>query len=571
MAIKAELRLGIRDFNANLDRASQNVKQKAGEMKKDTKGIGRSLVDDIKAALPALSFAALGAGIKAALTRADDIADLKIALGETAETLQRVDYAAQQTASVGVEDLAKAMIKLEKNLGDLDNKAATEALANFGVTAAELARMPLDEKLIALSGAFQKARAEGTGVKDIMDLLGRSGASLIPMLAQSEEALRDLFEGAPAVADELIDRMAVLNDQFDGMIAKAKSLGMEAVGGLAGWAELIGDVASEGSLDAGFAKYESRDAERMRGMADQRRAKEAQAEALERQQAAAAAQAAADEREKAGEEAEKSIAKIKEELESEGLDLLPDDEKIAALQSKLAKMLRETVGLFSLKFETSTAGLEQLALAREGNAALPAEGQNSAQEAYEWLAKSRDIEKEIADLKSKTVKEELDAAKKREDELAAAREQAAAGGFALLDPEQQAARLREQLEGALGLKVGSSADLERGLATQRQAVADAKASGDTEAEMAALERLSESQRLAKEFSDSASALAPEAPAGGVGSLAGLVNQIFGRDPQAQQVEVLNRVADIAKQQRDRLDTVIKKMDEQPPVVKFADF
>lgn len=571
MAIQAELRLGIRDFNANLDRATQNVRQKAGEMKREGGGVGASLADGIKAALPALSLAALGAGIKSALNRADDIADLKIALGETAETLQRVDFASRQAAGVGIEDLSKSMIKLEKSLGDVENKNAAAALENFGLTADKLAAMPLDEKLLALSAAFQEARAEGTGVKDITDLIGRSAGDLLPLLGQSEQALLDLFEGAPVVAEELIDRMAVLNDQFDGLVDKAKASGIGIVGAWGEVGTFLADLASSGSLEKAFLNFDDRQIEALKSVASQREGRGAQADALEQQQADAAARRAADEREKQGEEAGAAIARMKDELEAQGLDLLPDDEKIGALQAKLAKMLQETVGLFSLNFETSTAGLEKLALAREANPNLPAEGQNSAQEAYEWLAKSRDLEKEIAELKAKTAKDEADAAKKRADDLASAREQAEAGGFALLDPEAQAARLREQLEGALGLKVGSSADLERGLATQRQAVADAKASGDTEAEMAALEKLNESQRLAKEFSDTAGGLAPEAPAGGVGSLAGLVNQMFGRDPQAQQVEKLETIAGLAKEQRDRLDKVLKKMDEQPPAVVFGNF
>ena len=571
MAIQAELRLGIRDFNANLDRATQNVRRKAGEMKREGGGVGQSLADGIKAALPALSFAALGAGIKAALTRADDIADLKVALGETAETLQRVDYAAQLTASVGIEELSKSMLKLEKGLGDVDNKAASEALANFGVTAADLARMPLDEKLISLSGAFQKARAEGTGVRDIMDLLGRSGASLIPMLGQSEEALRDLFGDAPVVADELIDRMALLNDQFDGLVMKAKSAGMGIVGA---WSEVgifLADLASTGSLEKAFLNFDDRQLEALKTITEQRASKDAQAEALERQQAEAAAQREADERTKAGEQAVKDIAKIKEQLEDQGIDLLPDDEKIGALQEKLKKMLGETVGLFSLKYDTTTAGLEQLALDREGNDALPAEGQNSAEEAYEWLVKARDIEAEIAALKAKSAKEEEDAAKKRLDELEAARKRAEEGGFALLDPEQQAAKLREQLEASLGFKVGSASDIEKGISLQRVKVEQARMRGDAEAEKAALDDLNESQRLAKEFSDAAMDLAPEAPAGGVGSLAGLVNQMFGRDPQAQQVEELRNLGTIAAQQRDRLDGIIKKMDEQESAVVFGGF
>lgn len=571
MAIQAELRLGIRDFKANLDRATQEVRRSAGSMKRESGGVGEALAGGIKAALPALSFAAVGAGIKSALQRADDLADLKIALGETAESLQRVDFAAKQTASVGVEELAKSVLKLEKNLADLDNKETAEALENLGLSAGKIAGLPLEEKLLAFSRAFQKAREEGTGVKDVMDLLGRSGASLIPMLGQSEEALRSLFESAPVVADELIDRMAVLNDQFDGLVDKAKSFGMEVVGGLVGWGELIGDVVTEGSIDDGFAAFQERDRERMRAAKDARELKAKQSSALDQQRADAAAQKEADEAANRGEKAAEGIARIKERLEDQGLDLLPDDEKIAALQAKLKKMLEETVGLFGLNFETSTAGLEQLALAREGMAGLPAEGQNSAQEAYEWLAKARDIEAEIAALRATESKAAADEAKKRATELEAARRAAEAGGFALLSPEAQAARLREQLEASLGMKVGGSADIDRGLASQRAKVAEARAKGDTEAELAALEQLNESQRLAKEFAGAAEGLAPEAPEGAVGSLAGLVNQLFGRDPAAQQLDELKRVGDLARDQRDRLDRILTKMDEQEGGVVFRDF
>ena len=534
-------------------------------MKRETGGIGTALAGEFKGLVPAMGLGAIGAGIKAALNRADELADLKIALGETAETLQRVDFAAQQAAGVGVEDLAKSVIRLEKGLGDVENKAAAEALANFGLSAGELAAMPLDEKLIALSEAFQKARATGTGVTDIMALLGKSSVDLLPLLGQSEEALRELFESAPVTSEQMIDSMAELNDRFDGLIAKAKNLGITAVGGLQGFGELISDIASEGSLEAGFAKFEQRDADRARKNKEAADRQKEQAEAIE---AAKAEAAEAKAKESAGED----IGRMKEKLEKESIDILPDDQKISALEAKLKEKLGSTVGMFSLKYDTSVEGLEALAKSREANVALPAEGQNSAKEAYEWLVAAKELEEEIANIKAKVAQDEeaerekaQKAAEKRAEELEDARKKAEEGGFALMTPEQQAAKLRKDLEEALGMEVKSSADIDAGLNKARGRVEAARAAGDTEAEKAALDALNESQGAAKEFMDAAAGLAPEAPSGGVGSLAGLVNQMMGRDPQAMQLEEAQRGNKIAEEQKKNLDKILTKMDGVPDV------
>jgi hypothetical protein len=580
MAIRAELRLGIRDFKANLDRATQEVRKSAGAMKRDTGGIGTELVKEFKGLLPAMGLGAIGAGIKSALNRADELADLKVALGETAETLQRVDFAAQQAAGIGVEDLAKAVIRLEKGLGDVENKKAADALESLGLSAEELAALPLDEKLIALSEAFQKSRATGTGVADIMDLLGKSAAELLPLLGQTEEALRELFENAPVTSEEMIDSMAELNDRFDGLIAKAKNFGITVVGGLAGWTELIGDIASEGSLEDGFAKFEQRDADRARKTQEAGERQKQQAEAIAAAQAAAKAEA--DEKKKAEDAAEAKdragadIGRLKEQMEADRIDVLPDDQKIAALEAKLKEKLGSTVGMFSLNFDTSIEGLEKLARSREGDGRLPAEGQNSAKEAYEWLVAAKEIEEQIAAIKAKVADEEeaerekaAKAAEKRREELEDARKKAEEGGFALMTPEQQAAKLRQDLEGALGIEVKSAADIDAGLNKARGRVEAARAAGDVEAEKAALDALNESQAAAKEFMDAAAGLAPDAPSGGVGSLAGLVNQMMGRDPQAMALEEAQRGNKIADEQRKALDKILKKMDNQPPDVRFG--
>lgn len=569
MAIQAELRLGIRDFKANLDRATQEVRKSAGTMKQETSGIGAGLASGIKGMLPALGFTAVAAGIKSVLNHADDIADLSVKLNESAEALQRVDHAAQIAGAGGVDQIGNAIIRLEKNLGMVENSKAAAALEHFGLTGEKLMGLPIDQKILALSGAFQQAREDGTGVADLMDLVGKSGADLIPMLGLAREELEALFRDAPVMAEAEIVALAKMNDQVDTLWAKLKNFGAGAVAGSAGIGQFLGDLLSTGSLEEAQIRMVDRDTEATRGVYARKEQQEATAKATEAQRSAAEAASA---EVKATDELAKSlaeIAKLKEDIARDKLDILPDDEKLAALQEKLKTMLGETVGNFSLNYETSTAGLAKLAQSREGNPSLPASGTNSAQEAYEWLAASLEIEKQIADLKEKAAKTEAELAEKRAADLATAREQAEAGGFTLLTPEQQAARLMEQLEGSLGIDVKGMKDVDAGLAKQRKAVEDARASGDTEAEKAALDKLSESQRLAKEFTTAASDLAPNAPDGGVGSLAGLVNQMFGRDPQAQQVEEIKKGNELTKQVKEGIDKVITKMDEQPPPIAFT--
>jgi hypothetical protein len=137
--------------------------------------------------------------------------------------------------------------------------------------------------------------------------------------------------------------------------------------------------------------------------------------------------------------------------------------------------------------------------------------------------------------------------------------------------EQQVADLKSRLGKALGIDVSSTGSIDGAIARQRKEVEDARASGDTAAEKAALDRLNESQRLAAEFYAAADGLAPAAPGGGVGSVAGLINQVFGRDPAAQQLDELKRAGDLARDQRDRLDVIITKMDDPPEPITFGSF
>lgn len=228
-SLEASLRLDIAQYQEQLAKARGEAKKFRDQLKSDSGkggGIGAILGgagNELKSLLPAASVAAVVGGTRAILSEMDDLADASLRLGETTETLQRVEYASKILAGVDLDGVTSSFLRLEKSLGDVDNAAASQALERYGVSAESLTRLPLDEKMIVLAGAFQKARADGTGYNDLLALLGKSAGDLIPMLEQSEQALRKTFGEATVVPTAAVERMAAMNDQLDSFLNKQKS------------------------------------------------------------------------------------------------------------------------------------------------------------------------------------------------------------------------------------------------------------------------------------------------------------------------------------------------------------
>ena len=574
MAIRTELHLGIQNFKANLKRSTQEVRKEAGIMKREAAGVGDKLASGLEGAKTrvgaALSFGAILAGVKEALRGAQELSNLSVALNESVESLNRVSYAA---GALGVDFMTVAELgrELEDRLGDLGNAEPVEVMNRLGLSIEELMAMPLDQKLLTIAGAFEKARGDGTAYSDLLKLLGDSvGEQLLPLLGQGKEALEAMFSDAPAMSEEMVNSMARMNEEINKGSEGLKRFGGRYIGSILGVGQVLKDALAEGSIDEALLMEGNRQVEFAQRQAGNAGMADAKAKAIANAREAEAATAAeAKEAEKLRSELEK-LVDLKEKLSEKEIAILPPEGQISALKGKLEDLFSGSIQNFP-NFDRSTAGLKALAESRDKTTGLPADGTNSALEAWTWYQEALEISEKQRQLETSIAKEEADKAKKRADDLQKARDESEAGGFALLSPEEQAAKLKEQLGDALGIDVRSMGDVDSALASQRKAVADARAASDATAEQAALDKLNESQRLAQEFASAADGLAPEAPAGGVGSLGQLVNQIFGRDPQAQQLDELKRATDLARDQRDRLDIVITKMDEQPPVVRFERF
>jgi hypothetical protein len=377
--VTTELDIELAKWNAKTAQIKSDMRQLSAAAKKEN--VGDAFTGKIQAVVAGVSVAGTVAALRSVAGTFDEISDAADKMGESTDTIQRIKFAAEQSGS-SIDALSGGFIKLEKALGDVENSKARDALADMGLTAEQLAAMPLDEKLIAFSAAFEKAREKGTGVNDIMTLLGKSAADLIPLFSQGEEGIRAMLEDAPVLAADAVDALAELNDEMDALSAKATVTGGKVAVGLGLMveatvksfeknADFVKRVITEGdfnpvkiaikAFDGSAGDFSGLDEiltelgdevnERREATARRRRrpriavnTEDAAAAKKEEEDAAKAAKDAEDAAEKAAKEEEdrqKRIVGLQQEIEDKRISLLPPAEQLTEFKTKLQSMLED--------------------------------------------------------------------------------------------------------------------------------------------------------------------------------------------------------------------------------------
>lgn len=210
------LGLDAKQVKTGLDGARRDV-EKFGQSTKKTLAAATSgrFAGAGKSIAGALAGLAVGSKIKSTVDEYARLADLSNRLGVSAESLQRVGIAAEQSGT-DTETAARALTLLMKALDDPENKKAAEAFENLGVSIADLKSADAWEQTRMLSTAFQKAQSTGTGFASIMGLLGKSGAELIPYLRMTSEEM-DKIANTDVISNDQIARLAKVDDLMVGL------------------------------------------------------------------------------------------------------------------------------------------------------------------------------------------------------------------------------------------------------------------------------------------------------------------------------------------------------------------
>jgi hypothetical protein len=199
--------------------------------------------DSLRGAIRSLGAVAAVGGLAAfarsALNAADAAGKAAAAVGATVEEYSALAFASE-TADVSTEQLRTGLTFLTRSLGELERGTGrqTQAFARLGLTARDFAGRSTGEafdivarKLGALENSAQRTRLA-------VELFGRSGAQLLPLLQDvAEQGLDGVAEAARRagvlIDSDLANAAAAANDSFVRIRQSARGVATAFLSGLA--------------------------------------------------------------------------------------------------------------------------------------------------------------------------------------------------------------------------------------------------------------------------------------------------------------------------------------------------
>jgi len=210
MARQIKTQLVVEGKN-NASKAFKQAETQLGGISSAAKKAGAAL-------LGAFSVAAVGSWVKNSIDAADEARKLAQAAGLTTEAFTGLQFAAGQSG-VNVTELSGALTRLSRSMSD----AATiggrpaEVFARLGISVkdSEGSLRSADAVLSDLADQFQ-AMPDGVGkTAAAVELLGRSGAKLIPLLNGGSEGIKALTAQAQRLGLVMSDEQAIASERFN--------------------------------------------------------------------------------------------------------------------------------------------------------------------------------------------------------------------------------------------------------------------------------------------------------------------------------------------------------------------
>jgi len=190
-----------------------------------------SLQEVGKGLLAGFAVAGIIEGLKGVAEELDRVEKLSQRFGESAESIQRIGYAAKLSGT-DMETVSKAMTKLNGNaIGAING--STELAKDFsdlGINAKEFYDLPMEDKLLKLAEAYNDSGSNGIKLNAAMKVMGKSAGELIPLFANGSEALKEMFDDAKVVSNESVAKIAENMDRLESAFMNLKAVGGWALG-----------------------------------------------------------------------------------------------------------------------------------------------------------------------------------------------------------------------------------------------------------------------------------------------------------------------------------------------------
>lgn len=186
----------------------------------------------------AIAATALAGLVSRGFAAADALGDAAERAGDTAESLSRLKFAAEQN-DIEFGALTTAIKKFQVGISQAnsDGGETAEMLERLKLKASDLKNLQLEDALARIADRISKLRSPADQTRAAVELFGRSGEQLVPLLRQGGSAVRDLAEEADRLGITLDTRTVKGVDKADKALKKlfatVTAFGSRAAGNLA--------------------------------------------------------------------------------------------------------------------------------------------------------------------------------------------------------------------------------------------------------------------------------------------------------------------------------------------------
>lgn len=209
---------GIVAFNRGLQSVETTAKGVTGAMRGMT-GAAAGLSGALGTLAPLLSVAGLVGMVQNTIKAGDSMFDLSQKTGVAVESLARFKKAAA-TSGTDIDTVARSLVKLSRGMVEAASTGkgkAADALNTLGLSATSAGGKikTADQLTLEIANKFQRMGNDARKTSLAMDLFGRAGAEMIPMLNMGGSAIENLSvkmtEAFARKADEYSDKLAILS------------------------------------------------------------------------------------------------------------------------------------------------------------------------------------------------------------------------------------------------------------------------------------------------------------------------------------------------------------------------
>lgn len=221
MASLGSLVVSLAMDTASFTAAADKTRKKMLDMQASAVSVGKAIGANLGLAIGTMALM-----VRQAINTADEMQKMSASIGITAQTLGELTYAAE-LSGVAQEELAVAMGKFARNATEA--KAGTEQQVavfktlGIAVTNAGGEVKPLQQLLGEVADKFAASRNSAEKTTIAMELFGKSGAKLIPLLNAGSAGINELMQEARDLGMVFDDETGKAAEQFNDNLTRLKT------------------------------------------------------------------------------------------------------------------------------------------------------------------------------------------------------------------------------------------------------------------------------------------------------------------------------------------------------------